>query len=90
MSSSFTTSAPIATSAARKNAAGTVRRASLFAMLALVSLKPCFFRRSATSSYVRSARFSSAFQVSGGPFGPFPLGFDESGAGWFPWVSGWF
>jgi hypothetical protein len=34
MSSSFTASAPIATSAARKNAAGTVARANLLAMLA--------------------------------------------------------
>ena len=30
--------------------AGTVARASLFAMLALLSVKPCFFSRSANSS----------------------------------------
>jgi hypothetical protein len=40
---------PIAASAARKNAVGTVARASLFAMLALVSSNPCSRRRVAKS-----------------------------------------
>jgi hypothetical protein len=62
MSSNFTISVPIAASAAKKNAAGTVARANLFAMLALVSSKPCFFSRAANSSYVRSARFNSALR----------------------------
>ena len=62
ISSNLTISAPMTANAARKNAAGTVARANLFAMLALVSLKPCFLSRAANSSYVRSARFSSALR----------------------------
>jgi hypothetical protein len=56
MSSSLTASAPIATRAARKNAAGTVLRASLFAMLALVSLRPCFSGRPARDPSAAAAQ----------------------------------
>lgn len=52
-SSSLTTSAPIATRAARKNGAENVPLASLLVILAFVSsLNPCFFILSASSSYV--------------------------------------
>jgi hypothetical protein len=62
MSSSLTTSAPIAMSAASKNVAGNVPRLILFAMLASVSRRPCLLNRSANSRYPISARANSAFR----------------------------
>src|SRR3954468_140296 len=62
MSSSLTTSAPIAMRAASMNVAENVPRLTLLAMDASVSCIPCFFMRSASSRYPTSARFNSAFR----------------------------
>ena len=60
--SSRTLSTSMALSDANKNVAENVPRLILFAMLASVSCKPCFFSRSASSRYPTSARANSAFR----------------------------
>ena len=62
MSSNLTVSASIAMSDANRNVAENVPRLILLAMLASVSVRPCFFSRSASSRYPTSARASSALR----------------------------
>jgi hypothetical protein len=57
-----TLSTSMALSDANRNVAENVPRLILFAMLASVSCKPCFFNRSASSRYPTSARVNSAFR----------------------------